>query len=257
MTSSSGRDGHCNWCGCANDNHIFERCTGFNKKGKKNYEPCQEYWIRCTTAGHGRHKYVDCYRCPSHPAAPPSSFWGAEPLQDDDESGIYVPMIQEIQLMENAPPGGHERTTSEDSIDPLQWDTERYNRETSEVAQITERLDQVQVAESVEDLVYVDAYLDEPSQNVWFESSGQHFETNRVEWSTSKVMFMREIVDCFRLMTSSSIFYTWEFKSPSQEPQKEKGKQKGKDKGRSKDKDKGRGKEKDAGKGKGKSKERK
>jgi hypothetical protein len=68
MTSTSDRPGFCARCGCANGNHDFGQCRGVDRKGSKSVK-CKFEWSRCTTGGHDdNHKYVDCARCPNHPA---------------------------------------------------------------------------------------------------------------------------------------------------------------------------------------------
>ncbi|CAM6002548.1 unnamed protein product [Sphagnum balticum] len=119
---------------------------GWNGKGPKSVA-CTFEWSRCTTGGHNdidEAQYVDCRRCPDHPGAPPSSgdFWGC--LPDDD---FRVPTADELNIPwpepNNRPEGskgqtkeaGHSRVNSGDSEDPLQWDEERYRKETAELVE--------------------------------------------------------------------------------------------------------------------------
>lgn len=146
MTSNSGRDGHCERCGCADNNHTFGICAGRSGKGPKS-AACTFEWSRCSTGGHNdiaEVQYVDCQRCPDHPGAPPSNgdFWGTQP-----EDTYKVPTADELGIPwpepHKKPEGskgqrkeaGHIRVNSGDSEDPLQWDEERYMKETAELVE--------------------------------------------------------------------------------------------------------------------------
>lgn len=91
MSSNSGRGGHCERCGCANNNHTFGICGGGSGKGSK-YVACTFEWSRCITGGHNdvtEVQYIDCKRCPNHPDTPLSNgeIWGSQP---DNEYPVYT-----------------------------------------------------------------------------------------------------------------------------------------------------------------------
>jgi hypothetical protein len=156
MTSNSGGDTQCERCGCADNNHTFGLCEGRDGKGKRSVR-CTFVWARCSTGGHNDIadvKYVDCYRCSRHPGAPPSSgdFWGSQPgdeypIYTADELNIPWPGHEDESHgskgkgkgkgrnddTEQSWEAGHSRVDSGGSEDPLQWDSERYEKETGEL----------------------------------------------------------------------------------------------------------------------------
>ncbi|KFA76186.1 hypothetical protein S40288_10097 [Stachybotrys chartarum IBT 40288] len=160
MTSNSGRAGFCSRCGCANNNHAFALCEGYDRdKRKKKHVRCTFEWSRCSTAGHEQYvKYIDCFRCPNHPGGAP--FGGTVPgspgyVSTADELGVPWPGATENsaiddtyeyqeadysqQAEESSNPlygrseaqsssqtsqslSGHRRQLTQESIDPLQED---------------------------------------------------------------------------------------------------------------------------------------
>ncbi|CAI6058038.1 unnamed protein product [Clonostachys chloroleuca] len=162
MSSNSGREGYCVRCG---------RCSGRNGQKK-----CKKEWIRCTTVAHNPTRlqeasravqYIDCYRCPDHPGAPPGDFWGTQPedqpsVPTADEVGLPRPgeettvldstedtaLSSVYQPIQGEPSGSYHQRTFSDSTDPLHWDEERFARETTDVAGLAETLSDTHINES-------------------------------------------------------------------------------------------------------------
>ena len=129
MTSSSGKSGYCERCLQANNIHTFEKCP---VKG------CTYQFIRNTGGTlHEDYQYVDCFRCPDHPAAELQLLWGTDPNDDN-----YVPTANDLEIptpRAGESPGdstsstlasgssadlaqGRIRTLSNESLDPLATD---------------------------------------------------------------------------------------------------------------------------------------
>ena len=225
MTSTSDRPGYCLRCGCANGNHDFGACQGKDKEGSS-WKQCDFEWARCTTGGHSSDiQYVDCFRCWKHPGAPPKHFWGTQP--DDEES---VPTADNLSLPWPATAGtvndtihdagpsysGHNRSLSNESIDPLQWSQARFQAETGSVTGLVQSLSQVRLQDnaiSSESSVYVSTYYSK-HQRVYFQdpNGGKEIKTRENDWASSNIDYRDEMVPCLLYVCPNSgrQFYTWE-----------------------------------------------
>jgi len=111
MSSSSGVLGHCERCDCPKDRHFYAQCLGvdYNRKTKIS-TACNVIWARCTNRSHIESRsvaeeglednerfsdqYIDCVRCPNHPAAHPDGFGNvglSGIVLTADEAGVPYP----------------------------------------------------------------------------------------------------------------------------------------------------------------------
>lgn len=257
MTSYSDRPGFCSRCGCANGNHTIQRCGGRVKEGKK-WVPCQVEWSRCTTGGHSSHsedvKFVDCFRCRDHPGAPPDDFWGTQPDDDDEEK---IPTADDLDIPlpglagswePAAAPGGHSRTLSVESDDPLQSgqdSTQPRQTKTSKRRHgrtlSTESLDPLQSGQDWTDPDGIPSEESDPmialaqefgevglhdddrpyyvetllaNGNVYFtDAGGNNVGVDVTRWIQSSIEYEGEAVPCFMYADEHTVrqYYTWEF----------------------------------------------
>ena len=260
MSSTSDRDGYCDRCGCANGKHAFGRCRGKDKKGSK-WERCKVEWARCTIGGHSDltdAQYIDCFRCPNHPGGNPEHFWGTQPddkpqVPTADQLGIPYPgelVEQTMDPYEEGPSNpGHVRTFSSETVstDPLHWDPERIEQETSALSQLARDFDSVQIDDNTEYSIissegskYVDTYYSKHQRRVCFcLSDDEEVRTKEAEWVPAQVDYEGTLVPCLLYTNESGQFYTWEHGAGEEGgSSKSKDKRKGKDRGNSEGKEK-------------------
>lgn len=107
----------------------------------------------------------------------------------------------------------HQRTFSEDSLDPLQWSPGRIGRETAAVADLAQQFDQVQLDDPIssEDPIYVDTYFSRHGRVCFIGPEGQEFKTDRSGWTPSTVDYEGQLVACFMFVgpRTGRCFYTW------------------------------------------------
>jgi len=143
---------------------------------------------------------VDCFRCPEHPGAPPSDFWGTDPQDNNqvptaDELEIPWPSVSEEPGLEprghgrgtsvepvdslSLPEGpsrprtqprraGHRRTISDESLDPLQADEDpgRVDAESS----LAQDLNQLAIQDELDQWDAEEGFYQSDAENVGDES---------------------------------------------------------------------------------------
>lgn len=140
MSTSSGEAGYCTFCG-----HLMNEHT---KASRSKCKKCKKRFIVCQAPLHESAGWRICdIPCGCGSKHYPSSAKEARPLkpteyatshpQYESPSGSmdlsYVASRGDVPLDEEAEQGqssSHTRTASADSVDPLQWDQERYTAET-------------------------------------------------------------------------------------------------------------------------------
>lgn len=227
MSSNSGRAGHCERCGCANNNHLIQSCTAYDKRKKK---ACGNIWSRCTLSYHSQDaQYVDCKRCQLHPGAPPEGFWGTQP---DDE--YEVPTADDLKIpwpepeapskktskkpKQSSTPSSshvaassssqiqHGRSLSEESYDPLSAD--HYD--------LTGSLNQLSIsnpANTSNTEHYVSTHVNKKDLVCFVHpETGQEIKTRQTSWEASTREYEGVETPCFVFNSKDHqrVFWTWQ-----------------------------------------------
>lgn len=188
-------------------------------------------------------QYIDCYRCPEHPGGPPRNFWGTQP--DDDPSvptadALRVPWPnEETTVLEDTVAAAtmvssvdqstsyHQRTFSA-STDPLQWDQERVEQESTSVVGLSETLSRTHIETPTQtdtaayissaDSQYVnDACLTKHGRVTFTGPDGRKLKVERDQWTEAKVDYEGKYVDCWVHIgrKSGTQFYAFSIEEPA------------------------------------------
>lgn len=213
-------------CGCANNNHMIERCGAYDKRKKKQ---CENVWIRCTLGGHVQDiQYVDCERCELHPGAPPETFWGTQSGDENevltaDDLSIPWPELEVPSKKARKKPKPsstpssshvatssssltqHERSLSEESYDPLSAD--HYD--------ITENLQRLNLSDPVntpESECWVSTRVKKEFVYFTHPNTGKEVKTRVTSWEHSVREYegVETTYFVFNSKTHQCVFCTWQ-----------------------------------------------
>jgi hypothetical protein len=224
------------------------------KKCKKIFEICQagyhgpddgspEGWRICYVPCHcGSQHYPDKAKA-ARPLAPHEyvpEHPGYRPLEPDpsesddfDNTSVYpettgIPLYSSIDSTSIDPDttdvhdniagpssSSHQRTFSEDSIDPLQWSPGRIERESQGVAVVTQQFDQLQMGDddSSQSPIYVDTQVSKHGLVSFTNPDGREIKVKQDKWIPGEIEYEGQLVPCLKYVGPSSgrHYYTWTF----------------------------------------------